>query len=656
MSFRSPIFAAFTHQGLSCARRLALPFPAPRRLAAPERILRTLPDVDFGSRFDSSSDSGSASRSGSNTHGSSDPAAWDIEDCSDVTDWLPRRFLDGSPLVLVCAIGLVVRILAPHLHDKRKEPPVVCVSESGESIVPVLGASGGANALARRLAESGSGHAALTGIAGSRFRIALEHPPEGWVLHNPKDYKTFVADVLSRGALRSKGMFPWKTETGLPLTAKATHVIEGTYARRRGSTKKLIYHPRVVCVGVGCSRGAPPEETLSLVRKCVRAAKIAAQSIAGVFSVEAKSDAPAVHAVARYYGVPARFFSVRRLEEETCRLENPSEAVWRALGCWGVAEAAALAASGAAGRLISPKQKSAHATCALALSPSLVAARSLGRAQGRLAVIGIGPGDCALTSGAGWLTPQARTELERAEVLFGYRRYLSFLGSLCVGKRLCSSEIGQERERVDASLQAASEGRRVGLICSGDAGIYALAGLTLERRRLHADWRRVSLEIVPGISALQVAAARVGAPLGHDFCAISLSDLLTPWGVIAGRLAAAARADFVVALYNPASSKRRSGLREALRILRTARKDDTPVVVARRLGRRGETLRIVTLGDFLRRPPVADMSTIVLVGSSTTKWHDGVVYTPRGYSNASSFAPEGSSCGTEVSSRDFKSR
>ena len=190
-----------------------------------------------------------------------------------------------------------------------------------------------------------------------------------------------------------------------------------------------------------------------------------------------------------------------------------------------------------------------------------------------------------------------------------------------------------------AALDLAAEGREVALVSSGDPGIYAMASLVFEliERGARPDWRRLEIVIAPGISALQAAAARAGAPLGHDFCAVSLSDLMTPWPVIERRVWAAAEADFVLAIYNPASRRRDWQLARACEILRQHRPPATPVVLARNLGRDGEQVHVTTLGDL--DPGAVDMLTVVLVGSSETRMVErasgsGWVYTPRGYGDA----------------------
>jgi cobalt-precorrin 5A hydrolase/precorrin-3B C17-methyltransferase len=335
-----------------------------------------------------------------------------------------------------------------------------------------------------------------------------------------------------------------------------------------------------------------------------------------------------VTALAERLAAPARFFGAARLLKETPRLQSPSVAAFRATGCYGVAEGAALAAVGRRGALVVAKRKSRNATCAVARAPRPLDPARIGRARGSLAIVGIGPGD------AGWRTPEASAALAQASDVVGYRLYLDLLGDTLRGKRRHARALGAETERVRLALDLAAEGRTVALVSSGDAGIYGLASLVFELvdRAEHPDWRRLTLSVVPGISALQAAAARVGAPLGHDFAVISLSDLLTPWAQIERRLAAAARGDFVLALYNPRSQRRTRQLETARRILLRHRRPDTPVVLARNLGREGEQVTLGTLARF--DAGAVDMLTLVLVGSRSTRVLAGDpsrLYTPRGY-------------------------
>ncbi|HBF99195.1 MAG TPA: precorrin-3B C(17)-methyltransferase, partial [Alphaproteobacteria bacterium] len=376
--------------------------------------------------------------------------------------------------------------------------------------------------------------------------------------------------------------------------------------------------------------GTEAGELIALVRDGLEQAGLSAQSVAGIFSIDVKADEPAVHALAEELGVAARFFTAEQLEKEKPRLANPSARVFAEVGCHGVAEGAALAAAGAEGDLILPKQKSANATCAIARAPAPIDARQCGHARGRLAIIGIGPGT------DDWRTPEASALVARADCLVGYGLYLDLLGPLAEGKERHEFPLGAEEVRVRAALDLAAQGRDVALISSGDAGIYAMASLAFELLATGdaPGWARIAVRVAPGISALQAAAARAGAPLGHDFCAISLSDLLTPWDAIRKRIEAAAAADFVVAFYNPASQKRRHQLVEAMSILRAHRPEDTPVILARNLGRADERVRFTTIAAC--DPDEVDMLTLVMVGASSTRrisqGHSGEwVFTPRGY-------------------------
>src|SRR5690606_16036494 len=350
-----------------------------------------------------------------------------------------------------------------------------------------------------------------------------------------------------------------------------------------------------------------------------------------VVSLDLKAAEPAIHALAAQLGVPARFLPASRLEEEKPRLANPSAEVFAVTGCHGVAEGAALAAVGSSGELVVAKTKSARATCALARAPVPLDPERIGRARGRLAIVGLGPGDAA------WRTPEASAWLDEADDWVGYRGYLALLepGRWHHVERHAFA-LGEEEARARHALDLAAEGRRVALISSGDPGIYAMAALVFELlERGDPAWQRVAIAVSPGVAALQAAAALAGAPTGHDFCAISLSDLLTPWGEIERRLEAAAAGDFVTVLYNPASGRRREGLARALDILGAARPPDTPVVHARNLGRAGETLAIVPLAGL--DPGGVDMLSLLIVGSSRTRTFAtpdsrAFAYTPRGYS------------------------
>ncbi len=534
---------------------------------------------------------------------------------------------DGIAIVGICAAGILIRAVAPLLDDKLHDAPVIALAEDGGVAVPLIGGHHGANELARQLAALTGSTAAITTAGDLRFGFALDDPPEGWRIANPALVKPVTAALLSGDGARLDGEAPWLD--GAPWRDDARYRVLVTARADSADNDTLVIHPAILAVGVGCERGTGPDELRDLVTRTLADSGLAAGAVAAMASLELKMDEPAVRAAAGALNVSLRFFTAAELEAQAPRLQNPSDVVFAATGCHGVAEGAALALAGPDAALIVAKQKSPRATCAIARAPAPIDPARMGRARGVLSVVGIGPGDGA------WRSPEATAAVEAADVIVGYRLYLDLLDDLALGAARREYGLGQETERVCEALSLASEGRNIALICSGDAGIYALASLVFETIETATDpaWRRIAIAVMPGISAMQAAAARVGAPLGHDFCAISLSDLLTPREIIIRRLEAAASGDFVTALYNPRSKNRRDLLVRARDILAANRPPSTPVVTARNLGRADESVTVSTLADL--DLDAVDMLTILIVGNSETRLlagGDGArVYTPRGY-------------------------
>ena len=252
----------------------------------------------------------------------------------------------------------------------------------------------------------------------------------------------------------------------------------------------------------------------------------------------------------------------------------------------------------------------------------------------KLFIVGTGPGD------ADYLTPRAASAITASSELVAYGLYLDLLGDLCAGKARHELPLGEEIERARLALNLAASDKPTALISSGDIGIYAMATLVfelldlqLQGREASPEWLDVELEVVPGISAMQAAASRAGAILGHDFCTISLSNLLTPWETIEKRLHACGQGDFVVSFYNPRSQKRDWQIASARDISLEYRPASTPVILGRQLTRENESIRVLELQHL--DPEDVDMFTLVSVGNSETRHIENQgkhwVYTPRGY-------------------------
>lgn len=541
-------------------------------------------------------------------------------------------FAAGVPIIGVCASGILIRGVASLLGDKTKEPPVISVSDDGAVVVPLLGGHRGANRMARQIAETLDGVAAVTTAGEVALGVALDEPPAGWRLVNPQDAKAAMATLLAGGGARVSGdeAADWLGE--LP-TGDGVHIQCTADATVAVSETQLHFAPQRFTLGVGCARNCPPAELAALVADVLAEAGVSPAAIHTVNTITLKADEPAILDLSAQLGVPLRLFEAEELEAETPRLANPSDVVFAEVGTHGVSEAAALAQAGAEGAFAVTKRKTANATCALvSVKEPLTALR--GRPRGRLSVVGIGPGQ------ATWRTPEVSRLVADAEELVGYGLYIDLLGPLAAGKTRSDFPLGGEEARCRYALEQAGKGLNVALVCSGDAGIYAMGALVFELLDRGPDEmgvsdaaRRVEVVCSPGVSALQGAAARAGAPLGHDFCAISLSDLLTPRDDILRRLKAAAEGDFVIAFYNPVSKTRRTLLAEARDILLQHRPGGTPVMLASSLGRPEEHIRYRRL-DALEVDEV-DMLTVVLIGSSNSKIAElgegPRMYTPRGY-------------------------
>ena len=542
------------------------------------------------------------------------------------TEHLGRLFADGRTIIGICAAGILIRAIAPHLKDKHSEPPVVALAEDGSSAVPLLGGHHGANSLARKLAGLCNGHAAVTTASEVRFGIALDEPSDGYVLANPQHMKPATAALLNGAALTLKGDTPFPGLTTPAWSPAFTGItLNVTDRLAAGSETELVYHPRTLVIGLGCERNAAASELIALVQQVLDQAGLSPQSLAAVASIDLKADEAAIHAVSRHFGIPARFFSADELNRETPRLKNPSEIVAREVGVPGVSEAAALACAGAHAELIVEKTRSARGTCAIARAPKPLLTLP-GAARGVVHVVGIGPGT------PDWRAPAATAALEASTDWVGYGLYLDLVADVKHGQQEHRFPLGGEEDRVRHAIALARQGKEVSLVCSGDAGIYAMAALVYEVVDLEPS--RIAVNVIPGISAFQAAAAKAGAMIGHDFCCISLSDLLTPWEAIERRVKAAAEGDFVISFYNPRSLKRRDQLERAFAILKDHRPGDTPVIIASNLGRPEENVRIVRFCEF--NPDDVDMLTLVMVGSSQSKSFargDGktYAYTPRGY-------------------------
>jgi len=532
---------------------------------------------------------------------------------------LPRAFTECDAIVSFLAVGATVRLIAPLLTSKHADPAVVCVDEALRFAVPVLGAhQGGGNDLARRVAGTLGAEPVVTTASDAAGGAGLDEfgADLGFTVEPGSDLAAVGAAILSGERVTFSFGREWAGQEW-PLPSLPPNVVRAgrpepgvaavvvTDQKIPMTERAAVYRPPSLIVGVGASRGAPAGEIGELIDSTLAEQGLAPRSVRCIATAEAKADEPGLLAAAAMRGWRVVTFPASRLA--AVPVPNPSEVVRRAVGTPSVAEAAALAEPGAT--LLAAKRASAHATVAVAR----------GRPRGRLAVIGIGPGARDL------MTPRAVAELRRAAVVAGLDAYLEQVADLLrPGTRVLASGLGAERERAAEAVAQARAGRAVALIGSGDAGVYAMGSPALE---LADD--AIDVTVVPGVTAALAAAAVLGAPLGHDHVMISLSDLHTAWPVIERRVTAAAEGDLVTCFYNPASAKRDWQLRRALELLAAHRPPATPVGWVRDASRPGQAASLSTLAEL--DPGLADMHTLVVVGSSRTRVQAGRMVTPRDY-------------------------
>lgn len=510
---------------------------------------------------------------------------------------LRELYQQNTPIIALCAAGIVIRTLAPLLLEKGVEPPVLAVAEDGSAVVPLLGGLGGVNVMAREIAATLQVAPAITTSGELRFGTCLLNPPSGYSLGDLEQGKRFISDLLAGEPVRIEGAAPWLDQAQLPQDPQARRTIHVGHAEREASAHELLIYPRSVAVVVSAEMADLP----GAVRAALQQANVALQSLACLVAADTLMASVALREAALELGVALRFVAMTGDAVTLARSSVPAANIL-----------------------------SATDNLAIAVTAQPLEVAQIGRPRGRLAVIGLGPGAAEL------MVPAVKAELARATDVLGYETYVRMAGPFRDDQVLHCTDNREEMQRARHAFELAAQGRSVIVVSSGDPGVFAMAAAVLEALHESSDpaWHQVDLEILPGVSASLATAAQAGAPLGHDFCVMSLSDNLKPWSIIEKRLDLAAEADLALAFYNPISRARPWQLGRALEIVAQHRTPQTPVVLGRDIGRPGQTLRVTTLGQLTAEQ--VDMRTMVLIGSSTTcvfprasggNW----VYTPRWY-------------------------
>lgn len=566
---------------------------------------------------------------------------------------LANHWDDYHSFVFGLATGAVVRLIAPLLKDKSTDPAVVVVDGSGVVISLCGGHQGGADALTRAIALQLGATPIVTGGANELGLVGIDvlGVPFGWQ-RGTGDWTEVSAAIARREpvqVIQEAGTTLWQAhlppthsfQFGFPefsasireeLAKPKARVWISAIQRRfapESNMPRVQWHPRVLWVGIGCERGTPRSVIETAIQQVCQANHLAQAAIAGIATIDLKADEIGLVEFCRDRSLPLRCFAAELLQ--TVPVPTPSAVVEAEVGTPSVAEAAAILAAQEFSpeespllrvpkKIIRLEGERGAVTVAIAQATQELTGRT-----GKLWLIGTGPGQLSQ------MTPAAQTAVAQADAVIGYGLYIDLIRPvLHPGQIIEALPITQERQRAQRAIALAQWGLTVAVVSSGDAGIYGMAGLVLEELQAQAwDGKTPEIQVFPGITALQSAASRVGTPLMHDFCAISLSDLLTPWEVIEKRLVAAATADFVVALYNPRSQTRTQQIAIAQQIFLKHRDPQTPVAIVRSAYRPDEQIQLTTLEQLLEAP--IDMLTTVLIGNESTRIHSNWMITPRGY-------------------------
>jgi len=536
-------------------------------------------------------------------------------------------FQAGDLVIFVSAMGICVRSIAPYLSHKTIDPAVLCVDASGNFVVPVVsGHLGGANELAFSLAEVLGASPVLTTASDVKHLPAADSLARGW-----------NCNVLPKeGILRV-----------------AREILSGREAVLAAGDASVRLVPKKYMLGIGCKKDLPEEALEQLFSEITEANGISPGAFYGVCTIDKKAKEPAIHAFCKKHGLKLFIFSVEELKALKGEFSG-SEFVEETVGVDNVCERSAIKGAGDAARLVVSKTKGEGCTMAIAavgagqevagnVKQGQQIAESADNVQqiaenaddrqntpvsrGTLTILGMGPGD------PGSLTIDAMDAILAAEEIYGYTRYVDLMQPLFpqANARWMKNGMRREADRCKMAIAAASLGKNVVLLSSGDAGIYGMAGLVMELLEGECKEKKnaFSVKVLPGLTAASSGAALLGAPLMNDFTVISLSDLMTPRHEILNHVEAAAKGDLVTVLYNPMSHRRKDLFPQVCKMFMEYREGETPCGWVEYIGRPGQKVHFCTLKELEHTE--LHMQCTVFIGNSRTVYKNGRLYTCRGY-------------------------
>ena len=570
-------------------------------------------------------------------------------------EWTAEHFRKGNVLVYIGACGIAVRAIAPHIGSKDTDPAVIVIDEKGENVIPILaGHLGGANEWAQKIARLTEGQPVLTTATDVNgiFAVDLFAKDNQLLISDLKKAGRFTASLLEEREasviIPSKYADVIRYEDGIPAELKVYDLSDEQLESLQGTNAALITPeaessdkantplrliPRCVILGIGCRKGKSYEELRDYVEEALQELGLCREAVCAVASIDVKKEELGLISLAADFGVPLLTFSAEELEK--AELENwtfaESDRVREHVGTGNVCERAAVSAG--AGKILRGKTAKDGMTICVGMKPVELYWKPEDSSRrndpkGHLFVVGIGPGNPE------GMTGQAAAALENSDTIIGYSVYNDLVKPYYPDKRYLTTPMTGEEARCKMAIEEVKAGHTVALICSGDPGVYGMAGLVLELAGNEKEDGRscgtdIDIEIISGVTAALSGAALLGAPLVHDFAVISLSDRLTPWEKIEKRLRAAAVADLCIVLYNPSSKGRKEHLHRAAQILAEHVPQSRICGIADRIGREGEKTRVMTLGELADAE--TDMFSTVFIGNSSTKRLGNRMVTPRGY-------------------------
>ena len=541
-------------------------------------------------------------------------------------------------IIFVGSLGASIRLINPFITSKEKDPGVIVMDKKGSKILPIIGAhQSNTQNIAFQLSNLLGGEVIETNNSVDQNYIDLDSFGKKWGWQRSGDSKDWSKLVIKQSnnqeifCKQLSGNTLWqRSESGgniIQLPKTKPDQTKSTFHISIYSDHRNTWHPSTLWIGIGCERNTSKKLIEKSLNSFLVSNKLSSLSIAGFATVDLKKDEKAILEISKENNLPVRFFKPDELSK--IKIPNPSKIVLNEIGTPSVAEAACLLAAGKNSKLLKEKKVFKNPNSTKRLSGAVTIAVALSQNQyspslGEIHIVGSGPGDIS------YLTNDARKALSKCSVWIGYKMYLDLIEPLRSKDQVfIESKLTEERQRCKKAIKLAEEGIKVALISSGDAGFYGMAGLLLELiQKINKEFRPY-FEVHPGISSMQLAASLSGAPLMNDFCAINLSDKLTPWLSIEKRIEGALLGDFVIAIFNPQSLERNWQLKKAIDLCLKSRNGNTPVLIARQVGRQNQSKNFFKLDSIPLKD--IDMLSIIIIGNTKTTLVDEIFLTPRGY-------------------------